>query len=91
MKPSVRSLIDLYRLAISYPVKLLLFSGQKNKAKIALAWSSADLKGEKYSKPNGKYVRTCMYFFTLSRPNRLTNQSYVGVFFFILRDYTLPK
>lgn len=33
MKPSVRSLIDLYRLAISYPVKFLLSSRQKKQSK----------------------------------------------------------
>lgn len=55
-KPYVSSKTDLHTLAIFYPAKFLLFIGQINEAKIALAWSFADVKGGKYRKPNGKYV-----------------------------------
>lgn len=55
-KPSVISTTDLHILTIFYPAKSLLFIGQINETKIALAKSSADVKRGKYKKPNGKYV-----------------------------------
>lgn len=49
-KPSVRSTMDLHIMAIFYPAKFLLFIGQINKVKTALAWSSGNVKGEEILK-----------------------------------------